>query len=35
MEMVTAGVLSGLGREQDLRDADLVLADVRELEEWL
>lgn len=35
MEMATVGLLSGLGRAQDLRDADLVLRDVRELEEWL
>jgi phosphoglycolate phosphatase-like HAD superfamily hydrolase len=35
MEMATAGVLSGLGQPQDMRDADLVLTSVAELEEWL
>jgi predicted PurR-regulated permease PerM/phosphoglycolate phosphatase-like HAD superfamily hydrolase len=35
MQMATIGVLSGLGREQDLRDADLVLPTVIDLEDWL
>jgi predicted PurR-regulated permease PerM/beta-phosphoglucomutase-like phosphatase (HAD superfamily) len=35
MQMATVGVLSGLGNEQDMRDADLTLASVVELEEWL
>jgi beta-phosphoglucomutase-like phosphatase (HAD superfamily) len=35
MEMATVGVLNGLGREQDMREADLVLPTTIELEEWL
>lgn len=35
MEMVTVGVLNGLGREQDMREADLILPTTAELEEWL
>jgi predicted PurR-regulated permease PerM/phosphoglycolate phosphatase-like HAD superfamily hydrolase len=35
MEMATAGVLSGLGQAEDMREADLVLAGVVELVEWL
>jgi predicted PurR-regulated permease PerM/phosphoglycolate phosphatase-like HAD superfamily hydrolase len=35
MQMATVGVLSGLGNEQDMRDADLTLNSVVELEEWL
>ncbi|MFN8495135.1 MAG: AI-2E family transporter [Caldilineaceae bacterium] len=35
MEMATAGVLWGLGREQDMREADLVLAHVTELLDYL
>lgn len=35
MQMATVGVLSGLGREQDLRDADLILPSVADLEDWL
>ncbi len=35
MEMATAGVLWGLGREQDLRDADLVLTHATELLDYL
>jgi phosphoglycolate phosphatase-like HAD superfamily hydrolase len=34
-EMATAGVLSGLGEERDLRDADLVLPSATDLVEWL
>ncbi len=35
MEMATAGVLWGLGRAEDLRDADLILASVVEMMQWL
>ncbi|MCB0079906.1 MAG: AI-2E family transporter, partial [Caldilineaceae bacterium] len=35
MGMAAAGVLSGLGEERDMRDADIVLQNVCELEEWL
>jgi predicted PurR-regulated permease PerM/beta-phosphoglucomutase-like phosphatase (HAD superfamily) len=35
MEMATVGVLNGLGREQDMREADLILPTTAELEEWL
>jgi HAD superfamily hydrolase (TIGR01509 family) len=35
MGMAAAGVLSGLGEEQDMRDADIVLHNVAELTEWL
>jgi predicted PurR-regulated permease PerM/phosphoglycolate phosphatase-like HAD superfamily hydrolase len=35
MDLATAGVLSGLGRPADLREADLVLPTLNELEEWL
>ncbi len=35
MGMAAAGVLSGLGEERDMRDADIVLCDVAELKEWL
>ncbi|NJN82789.1 MAG: HAD family hydrolase, partial [Caldilineaceae bacterium] len=34
-QMATAGVLCGLGKDRDLRDADLVVSDVSELVEWL
>ena len=34
-EMTSAGVLNGLGMEQDFRDAELVLASVTDLVEWL
>jgi len=33
--MAAAAVLSGLGEKRDMRDADIVLRDVVELEEWL
>jgi len=32
---LAVGVLSGFGREEDLQEADLILQDVTELEEWL
>lgn len=35
MGMAAAGVLSGLGEAQDMRDADIVVQDVCELDEWL
>ena len=35
MEMATAGVLTGLGRAEEMHEADLVLASVAELGEWL
>ncbi len=35
MGMASAGVLSGLGDERDMRDADIVLPSVTELPEWL
>lgn len=35
MGMAAAGVLSGLGEEQDMRDADIILQDIHELTEWL
>jgi phosphoglycolate phosphatase-like HAD superfamily hydrolase len=35
MELATAGVLGGLGRAADLREADLVLTSLVELEAWL
>jgi phosphoglycolate phosphatase-like HAD superfamily hydrolase len=35
MEMATAGVLSGLGQAEDMREADLVLTNPSELAEWL
>lgn len=35
MQMATVGVLNGLGRAQDMRDADLVLPTTADLEEWL
>lgn len=35
MEMATAGVLTGLGRAEDLSEADVVVSSVAELEEWL
>lgn len=34
-QMATAGVLCGVGRENDLRDVDLLLEHTTELEEWL
>ena len=34
-EMATAGVLYGLGREQDMHHADLVITSADELTEWL
>ena len=34
-EMVTVGVLSGLGKESDMGAADLILSTVGELEQWL
>ncbi|MEZ4661444.1 MAG: AI-2E family transporter [Caldilineaceae bacterium] len=33
--MATAGVLSGLGEQKDLEDADILIADATELCEWL
>lgn len=33
--MITVGVLSGLGREGDFADADLILPDTADLGEWL
>jgi len=35
MGMASAGVLSGLGDERDMRDADIILTDVTDLPEWL
>jgi predicted PurR-regulated permease PerM/beta-phosphoglucomutase-like phosphatase (HAD superfamily) len=35
MEMATAGILCGLGNAEDMRDADLVLATVPAMLEWL
>ncbi len=35
MGMAAVGVLQGLGEERDMRDADIVLQNVCELEEWL
>jgi phosphoglycolate phosphatase-like HAD superfamily hydrolase len=35
MAMPTAGVLNGLGREADMLDADLILAQPGDLLEWL
>ncbi len=33
--MAAAGVLNGLGEERDMRDADIILTTIGELEEWL
>lgn len=35
MEMATAGVLTGVGRAEEMHEADLVLVSVAELEQWL
>jgi phosphoglycolate phosphatase-like HAD superfamily hydrolase len=35
MEMATAGVLTGLGVAEEMREADLVLTSVTELTDWL
>ncbi len=35
MEMATAGVLTGLGVAEEMREADLVLTSVADLTEWL
>ncbi len=35
MDMITCGVLCGLGTEDDLADADLILECTPELQEWL
>jgi predicted PurR-regulated permease PerM/phosphoglycolate phosphatase-like HAD superfamily hydrolase len=35
MDMVTCGVLCGLGTQYDFADADLILQDVTELQDWL